>query len=182
MDQEKLISHVENLVPGFVTLALLATLVPANQAFPIKNQKVLEVVMQPVIAGAVATASAYLVGAAVFSASRLIVDTLSLLTFRWMLLLLFRRRSFTNRCPMAVNRQYMEVLENALRKPATDAIRIEVGRRRERARLVRTLLFPALIGVWPAFGPGGAALVFLSVVLVYAYTEVSIFQEAQLAA
>jgi hypothetical protein len=79
-----------------------------------------------------------------------------------------------------INRSYRDAISHAL-QGGSDEIKAEVLRRRERGRLVRTGLVPAVLSVW-TFVPGwtASAAAFLLVLLLYAYLEVTIYQEAGL--
>jgi hypothetical protein len=60
-------------------------------------------------------------------------------------------------------------------------IRQEVTRRRQRARLIRTCLAPALLGAAHCPYPWAALpIAFLAILAAYAYAEVTIYQEAEL--
>ena len=83
-----------------------------------------------------------------------------------------------------INGDYREAISHAL-QDGSDEIKTEVLRRRERGRLVRTALVPAVLGAvivlpgwWAA--AGGAVVMFVLVLLLYAYLEVTIYQEAKL--
>jgi hypothetical protein len=181
MDGEKLLLHMENLVPGFVTLALLASNVSASLELT-QNAFILEILRQPFVAGVIVTALAYLIGSIVFVASRLLVDTGSLLTFRPLFLKLYRWSDFDTFNPIKINRKYREAIDKVLQRDKDDAIRYEVISRRQRGRLIRTALVPALLIAWRAQSGWLALLALLAVVAIYAYAEVAIYQEARLAA
>lgn len=179
MNGEKLFEHLENLVPGIVTLVSLAWKVPpATQVFPHPTlQKLAE---QSFVAGLTLVAVAYLVGVMVFIISRLIVNTISALTLRPILLKLYVWPEFDFN-PVAINLKYRQALDAARRLPESSYARQEVARRRQRGRLIRTLLVPIIIISWP-FSNG--VLIFgvgFSLLFLYSYSEVCIYQEARLA-
>ena len=179
MDGEKLLEHLENLVPGLVTVASLAWKVPSTtQIFP--NQAIQRLADQPFVAGITLVALAYLVGAMVFLISRLILDTLSALTLRPVLLKLYRWPEFGLN-PVSINYKYRQALDSARQEPETSSRRQEVARRRQRGRLIRTLLVPAFILLWPFRDAVQALCVGAALLLTYSYSEVAIYQEARLA-
>jgi hypothetical protein len=176
---EKLLEHLENLVPGLVTLTCLAWKLPATaQIFP--NPTIQRLAEQPFIAGLTLVAFSYLVGVLVFLVSRLILDTVSALTLRPLLLKLYRWPEFGLN-PVLINYKYREALDSVREKPESSSTRQEVGRRRQRGRLIRTLLVPAFVLLWP-FRDGYLVLYVSAILLLaYSYSEVAIYQEARLA-
>lgn len=183
MEEDKLLPHVENLVPGYVTLFLLAALVPPHFKNPVEHSGLAKLFEQPVIATLLVTAAAYLVGVVVFITSRLLVDTASQWISRWLLLLAFSWKDFPTRRRKEINHLYFETLKKALDKSAKPLVRREVIKRRERARLIRTALVPAaLLGYQSCLRSGGVVLAVVAVVLLYAYAEIAVYQEAKLAA
>ena len=174
MKEETLLPHVENLVPGFVTLCLLATLVPVDFENPIKCPALAKILTEPVLIGILLSAAAYLVGVVVFSFSQLVVDTISKWTFRWILLWLFEWHNCWWKTPKEVNRIYFEVVKKSVHRD-------EVLRRRQRGRLIRTAAVPAvwlgLVFLHSFFWAIGACFF---VVILYAYAEVAVYREAQL--
>ena len=179
MDGEKLFEHLENLVPGLVTLASLAWKIPpATKVF--SNPVLQRLAEQPFIAGLTVVAVAYLVGILVFIISRLIVNTLSALTLRPVLLKLYLWPEF-NFNPVLINYKYRQALASTRRQPESSYTRQEVARRRQRGRLIRTLLIPIVIILWP-FSNGGLVLgLGVALLFTYSYSEVCIYQEARLA-
>jgi hypothetical protein len=179
MDGEKLIEHLENLVPGIVTLACVAWRVPptANVFANPMLQKLIE--QQPFISGLTLVASAYLIGVLVFVASRLVLDTISSLTLRPILLKLYRWSEFGFN-PRLINRKYRLALDSARRQSQSSSTRQEVARRRQRGRLVRTLLVPLFILLWPFRDVRQTLCIGSALLLVYSYSEVAIYQEAKL--
>lgn len=181
MDKEKLVSHFENLVPGIVTLFLAATLVPTNAANPIKNTALLGIIQQPFIAGCVFISLSYLAGVIIFVVSRFVVDTLSAILPRWIMLLIFEWGEFKGmRMPWQVNAKYREELAKAYRKQEWQA---EIDKRRERGRLIRTNVVPvALILANLIHWPWACIISVATVTVVYSYSEVSLFKELKLVA
>ena len=181
MDKEHLLAHVENLAPGLVTVLFLAIQVPASTTL-VSNTKVLELLQQQFIAGLLLIAVAYLLGVAIFVVSRLVFDTLSALTVRPVLLKLFRWKDFDSFNPMKINARYRLALNAALAKDKDHPIRQEVVTRRQRGRLIRTLMIPAEVLAYPSSGLLGATLALVALLVLYAYAEVSIYQEARIEA
>ena len=183
MEEDKLLLHVENLVPGYVTLFLLAAFVPPHLKNPVEHPDLAKLFEQPVVATLLVTAAAYLVGVVVFITSRLLVDTASQWIFRWLLLLVFGWKDFPRKNPKKINELYFETLKKALDESAKPLARREVIKRRERARLIRTALVPAALLCYQ-FSLRGLCVVaaIAAVVFLYAYAEVAVYQEAKLAA
>jgi hypothetical protein len=89
MNGEKLIEYLENLVPGLVTLASFSWKVPSTTQI-IPNPILQRLAEQPFIAGLMLVVVAYLARVVVFLVSRLILDILSALTLRPVLLKLYQ--------------------------------------------------------------------------------------------
>ena len=178
MEKENLFAHIENLAPGLVTLLLLSSRIPATTDI-IPNTKVFELIQQQFITGLIVIAFAYLLGVFIFIISRFVIDTLSALTFRPIFLKLYRWDDFNSMWPKAINQQYRHVVKSALALDKENSQRQEVVLRRQRGRLLRTLVFPLLIFIYPSFGLLMALLAVLIIVAIYAYSELAIYQEAK---
>jgi len=180
MNGDRVLSHVENLVPGLTTLLILAALVPAGFESPVKNPWVVKALSEPVILALFLIATAYLSGAVIFLISRGIINTVSALTLRWVFL--WFRYSDLRGMPWEINKAYRSAIESASYGPGIPPNDTrEVNKRRERARLIRTALIPALLAASKYPNRAWAVLVaFLLIVLVYAYAEVAIYQEARM--
>lgn len=189
MQEDKLLPHVENLVPGFVTLLVLADMGVSS----LRAAQYLGDHKSPgeqVIVALVVAAAAYQIGVVVFTASRLVVDTLSKLTFRWMLLAVFEPRQFLplrgkgwknlRAWPRRINDEYRTTVKNAL-CGAKQHDRGEVVKRRERGRLVRTAVLPSIYVGYLSWGESGFFIGAVAVVFFYAYAEVGLYKEARLA-
>ena len=181
MDAEKLIAHVETLAPGIVTLALLGATVPGT-AVLMPNSMVLQAFQQPFLTGLVFVAAAYLLGSAIFIFSRFTVDTLSAYTFRPFLLKLYRWSDFDSLSPIYINRKFRDAIDHALSRDEKDPIRQEVLVRRQRGRLLRTLLVPMLLLLNAWDNPGLLLASLALLVAIYSYSELTIYQEARIAA
>jgi len=190
MQEDKLLPHVENLVPGYVTLLLLAHAVPSHLHKVL--QELPKLLGEGVIAGLILTATAYQIGVDVFIVSRLFVDTASELTFRWILLLAFDRRDFWptdgkgwkewQGLPLKINERYRATVNEALAETSKPLARQEVIKRRERGRLVRTAVLPgSYVAYLSPWGGWGLVVAFAAVVFLYAYAEVAVYKEAKLA-
>jgi hypothetical protein len=181
MSEDKGLSHVENLVPGFVTLLMVATLLPPGYRNPIQNPDVVRLLAEPVFLALLAVSAAYLVGAIVFEVSRLLLNPAS----AWTLRPIFLRIScegFRGKLRKGINAHYGFTLGRALSCENKPDIRQEVVRRRQRARLIRTCLAPALLAAARCPYPWVALPVaFIAILAIYAYAEVTIYQEAELA-
>lgn len=184
--------HIENLIPGLLTLFLASYWIPADVMGELRGTGVRgEIMSKEFAAGAVLVALAYLLGAMAVALSRAIIDPLSRATVQPALLWAFdgslREKTEATRKwrqkAQAINRDYRKAISHAL-QDGSDEIKAEVLRRRERGRLVRTALVPAVLGAFivvPGWGGlPGAVLAFLLVLLLYGYLEVTIYQEAKL--
>lgn len=178
MDKENFFTHVENLAPGLATLALIAIRVPATTNV-IPNSTVLMFFQQPFVTGLLVVATAYLLGVFVFVISRLIVDTLSAFSFRPLLLKLYHWHDFDSLSLRETNQKYRDTIEVVLKKDKDDAIRQEVSVRRQRGRLLRTLVIPLILLMDAALNPLMLTVGIVCFVAVYSYAEVSIYQEAR---
>lgn len=175
MDDDKLLPHVENLVPGFVTL-LLILLCPPQWLIDLHLEpKVAQLLGQSALAALFTTATAYLLGVVAFVASRFLVDPLSNWLFRPIVIRIGDWKHFRGWPGIrTINDEYHDVLQSVLSRP-------EIESRRRRGRLIRTALFPAIFLSWGAersfLWTGLAAL---GVVALYAYAEFSVYSEARL--
>lgn len=145
MEEDKLLPHVENLVPGYVTLFLLAASVPPHLKNPVKHPDLAKLFQQPAVATLLVTAATYLVGVVVFITSRFLVDTVSKWTFRWLVLLASGWKDFWRENPKKINGLCFETLKRALDESAKPLACREVIKRRECGRLIRTVLVPAAL-------------------------------------
>jgi hypothetical protein len=145
-----------------------------------------------VAAGAVLVALAYLLGATAVAVSRALIDPVSRLTVQPALLWVFEtdlRRDVTARSKgyrqrvKRLNERYRNAVSGALRSDSSE-VKTEVLRRRERGRLVRTALVPAVLAAFSLahgwWGAIGGLFAFFFVLLLYGYLEVTIYQEATL--
>ncbi len=185
MNEDKLLSHVENLVPGFVTLWILAPyLLPARLMMSLEHLG-LKDTASSVAASLFVIAFAYLVGIVAFAVSRFFVDTLSALTARiWLLRFygwLFDWPELRGASRGDINTKYMAAIGSALSGSGETLIGREVNKRRGRARLIRTTLFPAFVLTYQLASLCLAVLVPLGVVALYSYSEIAVYQEARLA-
>lgn len=183
--------HIENLIPGLLTLFLASYWLPEPLVEELRGSGLRgEIMSKEVAAGAVLVALAYLLGAMAVALSRAILDPLSRATIQPALLWAFdgslRRKAKDARGLVQkariINRDYRDAIGHALHS-GSEEIKTEVLRRRERGRLVRTALVPAVLGAFiavPGWHAGGAIVAFLLVFLLYGYLEVTIYQEAKL--
>ena len=111
--------------------------------------------------------------------SRSIIDACSALIFRWVLLLIFERSKFPGkRLPWHINKEYRKTLNKAYENKDRY---LEIEKRRERGRIIRTAFVPAfLILLKYKSWPDALPLALVGVTLIYAYSEVSLFKEAKL--
>ena len=75
--------------------------------------------------------------------SRSIIDACSALIFRWVLLLIFERSKFPGkRLPWHINKEYRKTLNKAYENKDRY---LEIEKRRERGRIIRTAFVPAFL-------------------------------------
>lgn len=181
MEDDKLLPHVENLVPGFVCLLLILTNIPPKLESLTLHCQIFALLTQPVIAALFVTAAAYLLGVVVFAASRLVVDSLSEWTFRplflWIGSSIASEKHIKNKLVRRIrklNGEYKAALGPVMGRP-------DIESRRRRGRLIRTAIAPAIIVVFKVTESVWCAVVAaLGVVALYAYSEISIYSEAKL--
>ena len=181
VDKKSFFSHIEALVPGIATLFLGATLVPESVANSIENSVMIKLFLkQSFIAGSVFIALSYLTGVLIFAVSRAVVDTLSELLPRWILLLVFEWKEFKDgRKPWQVNDTYRKKLYKARGRKEWQP---EIDKRRERGRLIRTTVVPVALILSNLIPWAWACIVSVATVtIVYSYIELSIFKEVKLA-
>lgn len=183
MNWENLNLHLENLLPGLVTLPLLLRLFGESLLVSELDSSSWLVSSEVVRAG-IAIAASYLIGIVAVIISRIVIDFASGLLPRPLFLYFSRRRPPGPWREMS--RQFNAAVGAALAN-APEAIKTEVVKRRERSRLLRTCFVPVVLAVW-ILTAGQEKWVrlalefasFIIIVLLYAYTEVMIYQEATL--
>jgi hypothetical protein len=177
MSEDKLLPHVENLVPGLVTVFILAMFFNIEVPDATINPELHKLLVDPIIAGILFIAISYQVGVIVFTFSRLFVDLISEFTFRWILLKIFDWETFSGKNYREINEEYCKVVVKESQNNH------EVRKRRERGRLVRTALIPSVLLTSQCSMPILAVITSIVVVVfLFAYAEVSIYKEAKLAA
>lgn len=173
--------HLENLLPGIVTLVLVAYLLPASVVSHLMDNPVLT---NELARGGVFISVAYLLGVVVVAVSR-VLDKLSAWgprcwELRW---LAIEKEQITGNID-CVNRHYRESIRAALANAGTE-VKAEIAKRRERLHLLRSALVPAMLGVW-VFQLDWCLKVVLSIVnaivilFLYAYLEVAVYDETGL--
>ncbi len=173
--------YVENLIPGLITVSLLLVIFSAAEG---SGTSILlsELFGMPNLwQGFVFLAVSYTIGAFVVLLSRFPVDYVSSLWPRLFLLKHSRRALSGTR--KEVNAQYSQAISLALAGP--ELIAIEVLKRRERGRIVRSSMVPLFLAIW-IISDRELSLVFiiaviisfLCLVVIYAYGEVAIYQAA----
>lgn len=189
MGWEKLELHIENLIPGVVILALLLTLgiTPAHEHLPGGD----------VTAGIAFVSASYLTGAIANVLARLLLDPICKRFVRpavfkpgWLSWVVGVRGWGE------IDGQYKRAISAVVQKKA-DQIAVEVAKRRQTGRIVRSALIPAWLAiVWvlskvgtPAVlaavppwivGALGCAVVYGILIFVYAFAELTIYHEAAL--
>jgi hypothetical protein len=171
--------HIENLAPGVVTLALALHLVSRSQIVAHAPASPFDVTF---IAGATFIAAAYLIGIVAVAVSRIAIDPVSEFLPRPVLLRWHYQDRFQGKNRREINDAYRKAIHDA-QESQNDNKWTEVRKRRERGRLIRTALVPLLIIPWMIFSGSPMAILaaeligYVFVLVLYAYIEVTIFQE-----
>ena len=180
MNWDKFDLHIENLVPGVVTLSLALHLVSRSQVLGTASASPFDDVF---VAGATFIAAAYLVGIVAVAVSRFMIDPVSEWLPRPLLLRLHYPERFRTKKRPEINDAYRKAIHDA-QAAENDKKWNEVRKRRERGRLIRTAMIPLLIVPWIIFSGspiayivGAEIIAYLFILVLYAYIEVTIFQE-----
>ncbi|MBI4526801.1 MAG: hypothetical protein HY695_23640 [Deltaproteobacteria bacterium] len=177
MKWENLNLHLENLLPGLVTLPLLLRLFGHSlQVSEFDSSSWL--ISSELVRVGIAIAASYLIGIVAVIVSRIVIDFASGLLPRPLSLCFSRRRPPGPWREMST--QFNTAVGAALAN-APEAIKNEVLKRRERSRLLRTCFVPVVLAVW-ILTEGQEKWVrlalefasFVIIVVLYAYTEVMI--------
>jgi hypothetical protein len=185
MKWESLNLHIENFIPGLISTILLVALFPT--LFDQENQEILgKLLSNEVLQIGLFVSTAYIIGVLVVVLSRIIIDRLSELFPRPILLKIFARGKLKNKSFNEINEAYRKSIRRVLNSEK-DSIKTEVLKRRERGRLLRTSFFPSLLAIfylasdeniwWIFFYIFIALVVFI---VLYAYVENTIYEECQL--
>ena len=186
--------HIENLVPGVVSVALLALI------FDTAGDSVLpeppEILAAGITGPLLLLATSYLLGAIAVAVSRFLLDRPSECLPRRMFILWLDRgdekpgdggtAEAESLAWGNVNDRYRAQIATAMRH-GTDSLKVELTKRRERGRIVRTSLVPGVLAVfWLVAQMRQSAFlwlvpaVYVAVLFVYAYTEFTIWEECRL--
>ncbi len=183
MKWESINLHLENLFPGLVSLFLLMRLLPAWIVLPFSQNSFRT---NELFDSGVLLAASYLLGAVAVAVSRLLVDRVSEKLPRPLLLSLLSRGPLKGMSFKHINDNYRDKLRHAL-SSGNDLVKQEVARRRERGRLVRTALIPAILAVVLVTSSSSAIavvlwalLAFVVLLFIYAYVETTIYEECLL--
>lgn len=186
MKWEGLNLHIENLLPGILNTVLLYMLLPQTMVASITSGVPALLLKNNFLLASCFFAAAYINGVICVAISRLILDRLSEALPRPILLRMLSRGKLSDRTLREVNDDYRRSISVALHS-GNQAIVDEVLQRRQRGRLARTSLIPVVLfsvfatsclGMLPRFLLIAGVLVVL--LFVYAYIEVTIYEECQL--
>jgi len=183
MSYGKLSGHIEALIPGLIVVSWIGYSLDNETAKEILDHPfVAEVLLQPIISGFLLLSLAYFVGVFTFVLSRMVIDIPSAYTLRPLLLKFSKRVDMSDLAWNEINNQYRIWIEAAIGPGlANEAIKMEVLKRRQRGRILRSSIVPGLMFVWSLTNSILALIgCFLFILLSYAYNELSIFQEATL--
>jgi hypothetical protein len=186
MKWEGLNLHLENLMPGVVSLVLIYALLPHDIAAVLSSERIKEIIKSEFIAAGVFVASAYMLGVLIVAVSRFSVDRLSELFPRPHLLRKLSRGALSGKSNKEINEEYRSKICVAL-SSSNEAVKTEIIKRRERGRLARTSVVPTLLFVLlltsnSSLWVKGLSLLctIIFVLFVYAYIEETIYEECLL--
>jgi len=178
MNWEKLDLHVENLIPGVVLLAEILIGWQTDLGALANHDALLAIAF---------VGAAYMSGAIANVSSRLLLDVVCRKTVRFYFMRLFldHRIGIQNPSRQDVNLRYSAVITAGL-SCGNERISIEVAKRRQTGRILRSSLIPIVLFVvilgtrqhwylvWTVFA---ATAAYAGLLLLYAYAEVIVFQE-----
>ena len=184
MKWENINLHIENIIPGIVTLVLILVLLPKSDFNSVQFSDVSYIMDNSFFSGGVFIATSYLIG--IFSATicRLIIDLLSACWPRPILFKKFYPEHFHEKKISEINSLYRGAIKNGL-DSETEYKREEIKNRRERGRLLRSGTLPSILILWWVTGNLNIFFkrdliffAFIFCVFLYAYIELTIYQEA----
>jgi hypothetical protein len=185
MKWEGLNLHVENLVPGVITLFLLLSLVPKSVLAPAEDSAASVLLANQFAIGGLFVAASYLIGIFTVAVCRCVIDPISAVLPRPWLFKLFYPK-FRGQSAGEVSRQYHDATQTGLASE-NEYKRTETKNRRERGRLVRSGILPLALFVWyvsaglsPWIRVTSEIVASVLGVLLYAYVELTIYQESGL--
>ena len=176
--------HLENLLPGILTLAMVVYLFPS---LIVSDLMEIQILKNEFVLGGVFLSVAYLLGVVVVAFCR-ILDWLSAKGPRYLLLLGFAidkteiHKERQKEKPIDnVNRHYRNRIRAALSSAGAE-VKVEIAKRRERIHLLRAALVPAMLCPW-VFALDWQLKVVLTIanaiviLFLYAYLEVAVYDE-----
>lgn len=178
--------HLENLLPGIVSLVLIYALLPQQVVDILASDRIKEIIKPEFISAGVFVASAYMLGVLIAAISRLALDKPSELLLRPRLLRLLYRESLSGKSVKQVNKEYRRQIR-AVQESNNETVKSNVSKRREQGRLARTSVVPTLLAVLLLTSNLTLCARMLSLVVtiilalfVYAYIETTIYEECLL--
>ncbi len=175
MNWDKLDLHLENLIPGIAILSLVLFYWPQN----LTNLK-----EQSIILGIAFIALSYLAGTIGNIFARMLLDTVSAMTFRTTLIRWLAEQKIedlTDKSKSNLNKQYSFLIDCAM-LCSNESVVKEILKRRQTARLCRSALIPVFLVVshnisnpWLIIA---LPITYIFMLLLYGYAEVAIFTEA----
>lgn len=184
MKAEGLILHVENLVPGIVTLILILALLPSSAQQWSTNPQISPLLQNGFIASVAFVAVSYVVGVFTVAASRSVIATISSTLVRPVLLRWLYGDTFRGKTFGEVHRGYHEAIQKALYHSGEHK-HSEVRNRRQRARILRSAIVPLVLFVWLLSSNSALWITLLyefitvaAALLLCSYSEVTIYQES----
>ena len=171
--------HVENLLPGVLVMAAIP-----SERLP----TALDSGVGKVESALVFICAAYVIGVVIFVASRMVFDRLCWRYIHPTVFYLFAKDEFRRSgtpCrwwdDFAKNTRQIKDIYDYVRSEAEHKSTFrtqQIDERRRRIRLVRSSIVPVALWAWILLPPIAAVVATLTMILLFAYGEVTIFEEA----
>lgn len=152
MKWENINLHIENLIPGIVSLILVLSFLPEPMLENVLSNQYVDTLIKNRVSGNIFfLCTSYLLGIFVVILSRFIIDPISEQYLRPLLLKLLL--SPENKDKMKswdfdkINTEYRSAIKIAL-ESENEAVKSEVAKRRERGRLLRTTFIPIMLVIF----------------------------------
>ncbi|MBI2423016.1 MAG: hypothetical protein HYV27_09330 [Candidatus Hydrogenedentes bacterium] len=178
--------HLENLLPGVLASTLAYMLLPLSIADKLRAISPPAIREDEFLLATCFLATAYICGVFCVAISRLVLDRLSEMGPRPLMIRLLSRGSLVGVALRDINENYRRSIASVLHS-GNQVIIDEVEKRRQRGRLARTSLIPSILFVIAATSDLSVwirlvwILATVSILLVcYSYIEFTIYEECQL--
>ena len=180
MKWEGLNLHLENLLPGLVSLYLLLGLVTIETNKILSNDILKILNSNQFIISGVFISGVYLLGVISVAISRFLIDRISEYSLRPLLLKIFPKGGLKGKSIKEINVIYRNAIKKTFSSKNETVIN-EIIKRRERGRLIRTTLFPVIFSmIYLSIGLIWSIVTVLFIIFSYAYIENTIYEESLL--